>query len=106
MPRRSARIIGPETRTRMLDTMRDCRRAATTLCGQAKIGGPEYEAATALMRRVDDFAGVLTGDREFFWQQIHSTPPSPFGPTGGQAQASGPGPSSRTPDVADGRPLP
>ena len=103
MPRRSARVISHETSTRMIDTMRACRTAATTLCGQAKIGGKEYEAATALMRRIDDMAGVLTGDREMFWGESSSTPPAPFGPTGGQAQVSGPGPSSRTPDVADGR---
>ncbi|MGU3543366.1 hypothetical protein [Methylobacterium sp. A52T] len=46
----------------MIDTMRECRTVATTLCRQAKIGGPEYEAATALMRRIDDMAGALTGN--------------------------------------------
>ena len=72
MPRRSARVISPETRTRLLDIMRECRHVATTLCGQAKIGGPEYEAASALTRRIDDMAGVLTGNRELFWAVSHS----------------------------------
>jgi len=56
MPRRSARTISHETSARLIDAMRECRTAATTLCGQAKIGGSEYEAATALMRRIDDMA--------------------------------------------------
>ena len=71
--------------------MRECRRAATTLCGQAKIGGPEYEAAAALMRRIDDMAGVLTGNRELFWAVSHSH----NGPSAGL------GPLGREPDQPD-----
>ena len=86
MPRRSARIVSPETSARLLATMRECRHAAATLCGQAKIGGPEYEAASALARRIDDMAGVLTGNRELFWTVAHSH--------NGPSAATGKGPGS------------
>ncbi|MBE7201068.1 MAG: hypothetical protein INR70_25145 [Parafilimonas terrae] len=90
----------------MIDTVRTCRTAATALSGQANIGGPEYEAATALMRRIDDMAGVLTGNREMFWEQAPSTLRAPFVSADGQAEASELGPLSSTSGVAEDRPVP
>jgi hypothetical protein len=39
----------------------------------AELGdSPRCTAARALMTAIDDMAGVVTGDRDYFWQKPHS----------------------------------
>lgn len=76
MARRASRrtdLLDCETR-RLIDVLGECR--AVILLGQRvlKPGCETYCLGTALLKSIDELAGKLTGDAEFFWTKPHSTP--------------------------------
>ncbi|MEM9733031.1 MAG: hypothetical protein AAF903_06035 [Pseudomonadota bacterium] len=62
MPRRSQRgFINTQSVLRQLQTGRD---GAIEVCRQAKINGPEYQAAQGVLEAIDNLAESLTGDHD------------------------------------------
>jgi hypothetical protein len=51
----------------LLETIGEAR-GQSTMCGSAAgYGTPLHRKCEALRRAIDDLAGELTGDREYFW---------------------------------------
>ncbi len=70
MPRRP-RNLSPSTRTEALTAIEAARRACIRVCTEARIGGPEYEAAGKAIDALDGLTGALTGNAELFWPKHH-----------------------------------
>jgi hypothetical protein len=51
----------------LLEKLKRVRREVTTQ--RAPIGSPDYRALTTIKDAIDDFAEVVTGDRELFWDK-------------------------------------
>jgi hypothetical protein len=51
----------------LLKALGACRAACVAANSKAPIGEPVYKGSSAVMATIDDLAGVLTGDREYFW---------------------------------------
>ncbi|TCZ61092.1 hypothetical protein [Roseicella aquatilis] len=75
MPKHRRRMLMPDAVDAALEAAEACRRAAMDVMRQAPIGGPVYQAASAVMDALDGLAEALTGDRERFWAKPHSTTP-------------------------------
>ena len=84
------RSVTETMKSDLLAALRNCRTALIAFTMKAPINGPEYKAAETMRRSLDDMAGSLTGDREHFWEKVHSTPKDCFG----QRDKSRPGDSS------------
>ena len=57
-------------------TLQELRRAhqgSLQVCSAVKINGPEYQAAQAAARAINDLAGQLTGDPACFHAKPHRT---------------------------------
>ena len=53
------------------DFLEDMRAVRERTC-RVRANDPFYEPAKALQKAIDDMAGALTGDREYFWSQSSS----------------------------------
>jgi hypothetical protein len=69
--RRSDDFVDKEA---MLAVLRRCRYDIQNLKIKAKIGGPIDMAGRDLVKAIDDTAGVLTGNRQHFWDWCKPSP--------------------------------
>jgi hypothetical protein len=51
----------------LLEKLKRVRREVTTQW--APIGSPDYHALRQIKEAIDDFAGLVAGDRELFWDK-------------------------------------
>jgi hypothetical protein len=61
----------PTDKATLLSLMRDVRMLAVRCRGGERHGTPLHAKAEAFQRALDDLAGELTGDREYFWAKPH-----------------------------------
>jgi|GEM_PF-2503980 len=71
MPKRRGYI----NKSEVLEKLQAGRAGAVQVCTQAKIGSKEYQLAGHVRQAIDDLAGKLTGNPEFFWTRPATTPP-------------------------------
>jgi hypothetical protein len=58
----------------MLEVLRRCRDGILNAKLKAGIGGPIDIASRGLVKTIDDMAGVLTGNRQYFWEWQRPSP--------------------------------
>jgi hypothetical protein len=59
--------LSSHAKTQLLEQLRTCREQMIDVIRTVPIGGPEATAANQVKDAIDDFAAVLTGDRQHFW---------------------------------------
>jgi len=56
----------------VLQKLKQGRDGAIKVHREAKINGPEYQAASRVTEAIDDLAEELTGDRAYFHMRAHN----------------------------------
>lgn len=72
--RRSRPYFSPREMEDFLGYLRRTRELALKFQEAQDYGSESRQKAEAFHKAIDDFAEVLTGDREYFWQPVTSYP--------------------------------
>ena len=64
------RYFSPSDRERLLAAIGECRKALRQAEDHLRPCGPEYNACGKVAEAIDELAGALTGDREYFHLKI------------------------------------
>ncbi len=65
----------PRDPAAVLRLLRGIRDSLSVVQGEVTIQGPIYKAIDAIRFKLDDLAGWLTGNREYFWSGSSSATP-------------------------------
>ncbi len=77
-PSRQAQRSLAGAKPALLAVLGEARRGLNTSLSQLPVRGPEYLAVERLVDALDDVVGILTGNREHFWQRMHHAPSYPY----------------------------
>jgi hypothetical protein len=67
--RRSSRSDALVDRPRLLSALGDCRKTLTGEMSRMTVNGPLCYSASTVLAAIDGLALMLTGRREYFWEQ-------------------------------------
>lgn len=76
MNRRSGRHFSEQDKEDLLQALGACRKALQTADTRLKPFGEEYKACLKVQEAIDELAGFLAGDREYFLEKLPSSSPS------------------------------
>ena len=80
MTHRRPRRLNDTDVARLMEALLTCRRACNAFHAASPIGGPYYQAASAITVAIDEFATVATGRSDHFHGKFCPAGPGPRAP--------------------------